>query len=59
MAATDIQHHLVTVDEFARMGEAGVFAEQPRVELVDGEIRDMTPIGPSHAVVVRDRKSVV
>lgn len=52
MAATDIQHHLVTVDEFARMGEAGVFAEQPRVELVDGEIRDMTPIGPSHAVVV-------
>lgn len=52
MAATDVQHHLVTVDEFARMGEAGVFAEHPRVELVDGEIRDMTPIGPSHAVVV-------
>ena len=52
MAETDVQSHLVTVDEFARMGEAGVFAERPRVELVDGEIREMTPIGPPHAVVV-------
>lgn len=52
MAETDVQSHLVTGDEFARMGEAGVFAEHPRVELVDGEIREMTPIGPPHAVVV-------
>ena len=52
MAVTDIQRHLFSVDEFARMGEAGVFAEEDRVELIDGEICEMTPIGPPHAVVV-------
>ncbi len=52
MAVTDIQRHLFSVDEFARMGEAGVFAEDDRVELIDGEICEMTPIGPPHAVVV-------
>ena len=52
MAVADIHRHLFTVDEFARMGEAGVFAEDDRVELIDGEIREMTPIGPTHAVVV-------
>ena len=52
MAVPDIHRHLFTVDEFARMGEAGVFAEDDRVELIDGEIREMTPIGPTHAVVV-------
>jgi len=40
-----------TVDEFWRMAEAGLFREQ-RVELVDGEVVDMTPIGPRHALCV-------
>ena len=52
MAETEVQGRLVTVDEFARMGEAGVFADDARVELVDGEIREMTPIGPPQALVV-------
>ncbi len=52
MAVADIHRHLFTVDEFACMGEAGVFAEGERVELIDGEIREMTPIGPAHAAVV-------
>jgi len=41
-----------TVDEFHRMGEARVFGEDDRVELVDGEIAAMTPIGSAHASVV-------
>ena len=41
-----------TVDEFARMGEAGIFTEDDRVELIDGEILEMTPVGPSHAWIV-------
>lgn len=41
-----------TVDEFARMGEAGIFTEDDRVELIDGEILEMTPIGALHAAVV-------
>ena len=45
----DVQRYRFTVDEFARMGEAGIFTEDDRVELIDGEILEMTPIGPPHA----------
>jgi Uma2 family endonuclease len=37
-----------TVDEFQRMGEAGIFAPDERVELIDGEVIQMTPVGPKH-----------
>jgi len=38
-----------TVDEYYRMGRAGVFHEDDRVELLDGLIVEMSPIGPGHA----------
>ncbi len=41
-----------TVDEYERMGAAGILAEDDRVELLDGEIVEMTPIGPRHASCV-------
>jgi hypothetical protein len=41
-----------TVEEYERMGEAGVLRPDERVELVDGEIVLMSPIGPRHAAVV-------
>ena len=34
------------------MGDAGVFSEDDRVELVEGEIVEMTPIGRRHAACV-------
>lgn len=34
------------------MGEAGVFAPGARLELMDGEIVEMAPIGSAHAAVV-------
>jgi Uma2 family endonuclease len=42
-----------TVDEYHRMGEAGVFHEDDRVELIDGQVVQMTPIGDRHASCVR------
>ncbi|MCY4508670.1 MAG: Uma2 family endonuclease [Acidobacteria bacterium] len=51
-AAVAIPRHRFSVDDFARLGEAGIFTEDDRVELIDGEIRDMTPIGQPHAWIV-------
>ena len=41
--------HRINVAQFHRMLEAGVLTEDDRVELIDGEMRDMPPIGPSHS----------
>ena len=40
--------HRVSVEQVHRMIEAGVFADGDRVELIDGEMRDMSPIGSPH-----------
>jgi len=44
--------HLFTVEEYERMGEAGLFDDGPCVELVGGEIVEMSPIGRRHAACV-------
>ena len=41
--------HRFTVAEYHRMGEAGIFHEDDRVELLDGRVVEMTPIGRDHA----------
>ncbi len=42
-------HHF-TVDEYYQMAKSGgVFTEDSRVELVEGEVIDMVPIGSKHA----------
>ena len=48
----DVQRYRFNVDEYARMGEAGIFTAGDRVELIDGEVREMTPIGSPHAGLV-------
>jgi Putative restriction endonuclease len=42
-----------TVEEFQRMRTAGILKEDDRVELIDGEVRKMSPAGPLHAAIVR------
>ena len=43
-----VQRWRFTVDDFQLMGEVGIFKESDRVELIDGEIYLMNPIGFGH-----------
>ncbi len=47
-----VKRHPVTLDEYDRMVEAGVFAPEVDVELIRGEIVDMPPTGPEHEAMV-------
>ena len=55
---TDVQRHLFNVDEYYRLAEAGILAPDARVELIDGEIVEMSAIGSRHAACV-DRLNVL
>jgi Uma2 family endonuclease len=48
MLPAGIERHRFDVEEYHRMLEAGVLSEDDRVELIGGEIVDMTPIGGPH-----------
>jgi Uma2 family endonuclease len=43
------RRHGITVDEYYRMYEAGEFGDDARVELIEGEIIDMPPLGAPHS----------
>ena len=47
-----VTKHCFTVEEYHKMGESGIFGEDDRVELVEGEVVEMTPIGGRHLWVV-------
>lgn len=44
--------HRFTVDEYHRMAAAGILRPDERVELLDGQVVPMTPIGPDHGSCV-------
>ena len=46
------RRHRITVNEYHRMAEVGLLAPDARVELIEGEIIDMAPIGKAHASIV-------
>lgn len=42
-------HWKLSVEDYHRMAEAGILHEDDRVELIEGELIQMTPIGPWHS----------
>jgi Uma2 family endonuclease len=46
--ALQLPRHKFTVDEYAQMGVSGIFDEDDRVELLDGDIVEMSPLGSRH-----------
>lgn len=48
-----VARRLFSVEDYHRMGEAGVFGPEDRVELLGGEIVAMSPIGSKHAACVK------
>lgn len=50
-AIVEPTRHRLSIDDFERLVAAGILAEDSRVELIEGDLIDMTPIGPGHASV--------
>jgi Uma2 family endonuclease len=44
--------HKLDVDDYRRMAEAGILGPEDRIELIDGDLIDMAPIGEAHAAIV-------
>lgn len=46
--AIDYKRRDITVEDYHRMADAGIFGPEERVELIDGELIEMAPIGNPH-----------
>ena len=54
-----ISRRLFTVNEFKRMLEAGILTEDERVELIEGEVCKMSPVGSQHAACVKRLNAIL
>ncbi len=46
-----VPRHRLTRQDYYRMGEAGILRQDDRVELLEWQLVDMSPIGPRHSIV--------
>lgn len=47
--APSVRKHLTTIYEWQKLGDANIFPPDSRLELIDGEILEMAPIGCNHS----------
>jgi Uma2 family endonuclease len=57
--SVEIAKHLFTVEQYERMIETGILTKYDRVELIEGEIVEMSPIGSGHASCVASLTSLL
>ena len=51
--AIQLAKRLLTIDEYHRMAEAHILTDEDKVELLHGEIIEMSPIGSEHSACVK------
>jgi Uma2 family endonuclease len=51
-ADSGVKRRSITVEAYHRMGEVGIIAPDERVELIEGEVVEMAPIGSRHSGLV-------
>lgn len=44
-----MERHRLTVEDYHKMAEVGILTEDDRIELIEGELIDMAPIGSPHS----------
>lgn len=49
MSVQPARPYRFSVEDFHRMAETGILSPDARVELINGEVVEMTPMGPRHA----------
>ena len=54
-----IHRHRYSVQDYYRMVDSGILAPDARVELIDGEVIEMPPIGARHASLVTDLQNLL
>lgn len=59
MSAAERSRRLLTVQEYHRMADAGIFGPEERVELIEGEIYAMSPRKGPHIVSTRLTQSAL
>ncbi|MBD3628592.1 Uma2 family endonuclease [Cyclobacterium sp.] len=57
--ATEVVKRLINVDEYHKMAEMGILKPDDRLELIQGEIYEMSPIGSKQAGIVNKLASLL
>ena len=57
--AVHLEQRLLTVEEYHKMAEAGILGENDKVELLNGQLIKMSPIGSKHAALVEKTRDLL